>query len=72
MSAVMMCDNCGELFSANSPGWRSFEEKWNGDPATRDVFNNSHNHGMIMRHMGPCCVLKDTGVKPRLAIEKGK
>jgi hypothetical protein len=67
----MMCDSCGEMFSVNAAGWRSFKEDWDGDPSTRGIFNNSHNHGAIIRHVGPCCALIDQGIKPRLAITKG-
>lgn len=70
MSAVMMCDSCGEMFSVNQAGWRSFEEKWNGDPSTHAIYNNTHNHGMITRHVGPCCAMSNQTIRPRLAIDK--
>lgn len=69
MSAVMMCDNCGNLFSVNQKGWRAFTEQWDGR-GDREVYNNSHNHGAMTRHIGPCCNLTgENEVKPRLAIE---
>lgn len=72
MSAVMMCDNCGEMFSVNATGWRSFIEQWDGSESTRQVYNNEHNHGAINRHIGPCCALVTGTPKPRLAIETAK
>lgn len=69
MSDVKMCDNCGDLFSVNEKGWRGFTETWNGDPDTRDQFNNPHNHNAMTRHMGPCCNLTGGGVvRPRVAM----
>ncbi len=72
MSQVYMCDSCGEMFSANSEGWRQFEEKWNGDKATYYIYNNAFNHGMIVRHVGPCCAFSGMTPKPRMAIEATK
>ena len=72
MSAVFMCDSCGELFSANERGWRQFTETHNGDPGTRDVYNNPHNHGAMTKHVGPCCNLTDGQIKPRLALSPTK
>lgn len=72
MSAIFMCDNCGEIFSVNQSGWKAFTETWDGDPSTRDVFNNAHNHQAMTRHIGPCCALVSQAVKPRIAIEGGK
>ena len=64
MSAVFMCDSCGELFSVNQTGWREFTETGHGKG-----FNNAYNHGARTRHVGPCCNLSDGNiVKPRLAI----
>lgn len=71
MSAVMMCDSCGEMFSVNQPGWREFSEQWNGKD-NRELYNNAYNHGMMTRHVGPCCNLTGQTVKPRLAIETTK
>lgn len=71
MSDVKMCDNCGELFSVNAEGWRAFEEKWDGNRETFSVFNNSHNHQMIQRHIGPCCALVNKTPTPRIALPKG-
>jgi hypothetical protein len=68
MSAVFMCDSCGELFSANEVGWRQFQEEWDGNPVTRKEYNNAYNHGKLVRHVGPCCALKGNTPKPRLAI----
>jgi hypothetical protein len=68
MSAVFMCDSCGELFSANAEGWREFTEAWDGNRSTASQFNNPNNHGAMTRHIGPCCNLKSAGPKPRLAI----
>jgi hypothetical protein len=67
MSAVMMCDSCGNLFSVNQKGWRAFTEQWNGRE-DREVYNNDHNHGAMTRHIGPCCNLTGSEVKPRLAL----
>lgn len=62
MSAVLMCDNCGELFSVNAKGWSAVT-------VTKSVFNE-HNHGAETRHMGPCCAIQEGGpIKPRLALE---
>jgi hypothetical protein len=60
MSAVFMCDNCGELFSVNTKGWRQFSERI---PASE---SNDYNQGVKLRHMGPCCALGDSVVKPNL------
>lgn len=65
-----MCDNCGEIFSANATGWRAFNEEWDGRRETQSKFNNSHNHGMMQRHIGPCCNLSDNTPRPRLALPK--
>lgn len=64
MSAVLMCDNCGELFSVNQRGWSAMTIT-TSDP--RD--NNAHNHGAQTRHLGPCCN-RSVGepVRPRLSI----
>jgi hypothetical protein len=64
MSAVYMCDNCGELFSVNARGWRQFTE--NGDSPE---FHNVYNHGAMTKHIGPCCNQTVTVHKPRLAID---
>lgn len=72
MSAVLMCDNCGEMFSVNQNGWKEFKEEWNHDRETFHIFNNSHNHGAITRHIGPCCSLVGGTPKPRIAIENKK
>lgn len=72
MSAVLMCDNCGTMFSVNQKGWRAFTEQWDGR-GDREIYNNSHNHGAMTRHIGPCCNLSDSNeVKPRLSITDGK
>jgi hypothetical protein len=60
MSAVFMCDNCGELFSVNTKGWRQSSERI---PASE---SNDYNQGVKLRHMGPCCALGDSVVKPNL------
>jgi len=72
MSAVFMCDNCGNLFSVNQRGWRAFTEQWNGKSEDRDLYNNAHNHGAVTRHIGPCCNLTGSTVTPRIAIEPAK
>lgn len=67
MSDVKMCDNCGELFSVNQENWRQSSEQWNGDDESKRVFNNAHNHGMVTRHVGPCCAGSGGAVTPRVA-----
>lgn len=71
MSQVFMCDSCGELFSANAKGWREFKEEWDGSAKSREVFHNPHNHGAMLRHVGPCCAFTGETVKPRLALPGG-
>jgi len=69
MSALFMCDNCGEVFSVNQGNFRTFTEDWDGNPATKDAFHNAYNHGAKSRHIGPCCNGSDaTFLKPRLAL----
>lgn len=65
MSAVFMCDSCGNVFSANELGWKEFTEKGTGP-----VYNNPNNHGAVTRHLGPCCNPMSGGaaLKPRIAI----
>lgn len=69
MSAIYMCDNCGNVFSVNEQGWREFTEQTNES-------NNSYNHGARTRHIGPYCNLGQGGVvRPRVIaheLETGK
>lgn len=68
MSAVYMCDNCGNLFSVNEIGWRESKEEWNGDNATYSLFNNPHNHRCVVRHIGPCCAGGNSSLRPRVTL----
>lgn len=64
MSAIFMCDNCGNVFSANETGWRSYTENGTGPE-----FNNGHNHGARTMHMGPCCAQgTNGGIRPRVLM----
>lgn len=63
MSAIYMCDSCGDIFSVNEANWTQY---------TRESRrNNAYNHGAETLHMGPCCNRADGEVvKPRVrAIE---
>ena len=60
MSAVLMCDNCGALFSVNARGWTEYTVKTN-------VYNTV-NHGAITKHMGPECQPLD-GKTPTPRVE---
>lgn len=66
MSDVKMCDNCGNLFSVNEPGWRQFTEQYNGDSGTYGTYNNVHNHGAITKHIGSCCRPVDERIRPQI------
>lgn len=72
MSAVLMCDVDGTLFSVNEVGWRSMTEQWNNDPSTKMMFNNEWNHAAVTRHICPACVAKQSAPTPviRPAITK--
>lgn len=50
MSSILMCDNCGNIFSVNDRGWRQFTESGDGPE-----YHNAHNHGAMTKHIGPCC-----------------
>ncbi len=68
MSAVFMCDNCGNLFSVNEDNWTEYTKKTS--------VHNTYNHGAQTMHMGPCCNGNSgTVVRPRVMLtelEDGK
>lgn len=72
MSDVKMCDNCGNVFSVNEPGWEEFTRTQSrSDGNNNSVYNNSNNHGAITQHIGPCCKLGQGNVmRPRIAMQE--
>lgn len=72
MSQVRMCDGCGEIFSVNVKGWRSFQENYTGTGEDYGQFHNANNHGAITRDMGPCCAMGNNTPVPRIAIANTK
>lgn len=71
MSEVRMCDNCGNVFSVNETGWREYTETQNAGDSRNSAFNNSHNHGAVTRHIGPCCNGNGVAVvRPRIAMQE--
>lgn len=50
MSAVRMCDSCGNLFSVNEKNWKTFQERIPQEEG------NAHNQGFREVDMGPCCM----------------
>lgn len=63
MSTVLMCDNCGDLFSVNEKGWRQFTES--GDTPE---YHNVFNHGAMTKHIGPCCNKAVQTPRPRAIL----
>jgi hypothetical protein len=72
MSAVFMCDRDGKLFSANEKGWKEMQEVWDGNPLTKQEYNNSWNHGAKTLHLCPGCAAPVASITPKLAIQKTK
>lgn len=72
MSAVFMCDRGGELFSANEKGWKEMQDVWDGNPTTKQEYNNSWNHGAKTLHLCPACAAPVGNITPKLAIQKTK
>lgn len=60
MSAVLMCDNCGNIFSVNQEGWSEFTETISARES------NPFNQGKRQRHIGPCCRITSTEVTPTI------
>lgn len=65
MSDIKMCDNCGNIFSVNTPGWDSLTRNH-----TKMVPGSSHpvTVGQQTFHTCPECTIAPTTVRPRLAI----
>lgn len=66
MSAVLMCDSCGNLFSVNQTGWKEYTE------TIGSAESNPYNVGKRQQHMGPCCVPQGGNVVPRVPVEDRK
>lgn len=61
MSYVLMCDNCGDVFSANEK-YREYAENM------VDPQNTRNQVGTKKMHIGPCCLVNNEGrpLKPRI------
>lgn len=60
MSAVLMCDSCGNLFSVNETGWKEYTE------TISSIESNPYNVGKRQQHMGPCCSFQGGTTRPQI------
>lgn len=84
MSTVYMCDNCGNLFSVNAPGWEQYTKHISrGDTTPRSgygypnmaeasqkiSYDNAFNHGAATFHTCRTCIMGDGHVvTPRVSL----
>jgi hypothetical protein len=66
MSAVLMCDSCGTIFSVNQEGWKEFTENISSSES------NAYNVGKRQQHIGPCCVISNKAQFPTIAKQDAK
>lgn len=66
MSAVLMCDSCGSIFSVNQSGWKEFTE------TISSAESNPYNVGKRQQHMGPCCAMSPVVTFPKVRVEDAR
>lgn len=66
MSAVLMCDSCGNIFSVNQEGWKEFTETI----SSRE--SNPYNVGKRQQHVGPCCAFTPSNTFPKVRTPEAK
>jgi hypothetical protein len=60
MSAVLMCDSCGNIFSVNQKGWKEYTE------TISSLESNPYNVGKRQQHVGPCCAFQTSSTFPKI------
>jgi hypothetical protein len=60
MSAVLMCDSCGNIFSVNQQGWKEFTE------TIGSAESNAYNVGKRQNHVCPDCVFQPASSYPKV------